>query len=265
MSDYQSGYQKNYGNNQQNRNYQQRSSGNYQHNNGQNRGAPKRREVHYDFIMPNPYRAFTIDVKFKAKEDIIKIFEEVAKKLEELGYTYRSGGNDSELDQRVSAIMSKKEVYLPWKGFNDLDSEYNYPSEKARDIANKYHPIYNELGFAVQAIVARMSHRVLGPDCLTPVDFLLCWTDDGVETHKARTTKTGTVGQVISIANDHNIPVFNFCNFDAKQRFIDYLKTVKDRQQPVKLDKGDSHTSSDHSGHTTDDASNASSDIGFDF
>lgn len=61
-------------------------------------------------------------------------------------------------------------------------------------------------------LMARNTFQVLGDlnsDVIEPSLFVVCWTKDGVETHKQRTKETGGTGQAISIADIFNIPVIN--------------------------------------------------------
>lgn len=64
-------------------------------------------------------------------------------------------------------------------------------------------------------LMARNTFQVLGDlssDVIEPSLFVVCWTKDGVETHKQRTKETGGTGQAISIADIFNIPVINLNN-----------------------------------------------------
>ena len=61
-------------------------------------------------------------------------------------------------------------------------------------------------------LMARNTFQVLGDlssDVIEPSLFVVCWTKDGIETHKQRTKETGGTGQAISIADVFNIPVIN--------------------------------------------------------
>ena len=64
-------------------------------------------------------------------------------------------------------------------------------------------------------LMARNTFQVLGDlssDVIEPSLFVVCWTKDGVETHKQRTKETGGTGQTISIADVFGIPVINVKN-----------------------------------------------------
>ena len=64
-------------------------------------------------------------------------------------------------------------------------------------------------------LMARNTFQVLGDlssDVIEPSLFVVCWTKDGVETHKQRTKETGGTGQAISIADVFGIPVINVKN-----------------------------------------------------
>jgi Na+/H+-dicarboxylate symporter len=63
----------------------------------------------------------------------------------------------------------------------------------------------------------------LGKDLKSPTQLLIIWSEDGAETARERTAKTGLTGVALSIAADLHIPVFNLQRPDAEQRLMQYL------------------------------------------
>lgn len=132
------------------------------------------------------------------------IGESLAKK----GYTLLSGGAekaDTAFEVGCDRCPGKKEIYLPWKSFNNSNSQIIAPNltnwEEAQEIASRYHPAWDKLKEAVAKLITRNTYQVLGSDLKSPVDFVLCYTPDG----KA----SGGTGQAIRIAEAFEIPVFN--------------------------------------------------------
>jgi len=105
------------------------------------------------------------------------------------------------------------ELYLPWRGFNGhLDAGLgglNEPTPRAFMRASRYHPAWNRLPPGAQKLVARNVHQVLGPDCNSPVDLVICWSPDGATEGRHTTSATGGTGTAIRIADDYAIPVLN--------------------------------------------------------
>lgn len=68
-----------------------------------------------------------------------KIGEILAKK----NFILRSGGAsgaDSAFENGCDIQNGKKEIYLPWKNFNNNSSKLYYISDKAKQIAKEFHP-----------------------------------------------------------------------------------------------------------------------------
>jgi len=123
------------------------------------------------------------------------MIEETCKILEKFGYILRSGGAPGADSTFEKYTTGEKEIYLPWRGFNDNSSEFYLDNmdiefvQKAKSMAMKYHP------------------QVLGSDLQTPVSFVVCWTQGG--------KIAGGTGQALRIAKDLSIPIFNLYDKDC--------------------------------------------------
>lgn len=136
------------------------------------------------------------------------------------GYILRSGGAPG-ADLAFETFLSNdvKNIYLPWKGFNDNKSQLYNVTTGAYSIAEKFHPAWKSLSQAGKKLHARNVYQVLGEDLNTPSDFVLCWTADFCESHETRSRETGGTGTAISIASYFNVPVFNMARKDWYKRF----------------------------------------------
>lgn len=117
--------------------------------------------------------------------------------------------------------IGTKEIYLPWKGFNQKTSEHHYVCHGAEDIASLFHPAWSTLKPAVRRLMGRNTYQMLGSDLKTKTDMVICWTPDG------RTT--GGTGQAIRMAEFYNIPVFNLGSAslnEMNERILDYMETL---------------------------------------
>jgi hypothetical protein len=137
---------------------------------------------------------------------VLAAITEVAKVLAERGYILRSGGAEGADAAFENGAGKAKEIFLPWRGFNQNDSQLYEPSQRATELAESYHPAWLSLSEAVRKLMARNTHQILGQDCNTPVDFVVCYT-------KAGAGKGGT-GQALRIAEDHQIPVIDLGFFE---------------------------------------------------
>lgn len=155
---------------------------------------------------------------------ILTLMKTYAKMLDESGFTLRSGGADG-ADSAFANATNNKDIFLPWKWFNNVDSCFTEPTDKAMALAKEVHPAWKLLSNSARLLMARNCHQVLGINLDYPSDFVLCWTPDGAETEEQTSVNTGGTGQAIRLANRWNIPVFNLKKDDAIYRLTNHLKS----------------------------------------
>lgn len=146
----------------------------------------------------------------------------IAKRLASLGYTCNSGGADGADAAFERGAVVNRQIFLPWDGFNKRNVDnltklhgggsYLVPPFN-EELVRKYHPKPSALSDAGWKFMSRNSYQVLGKDLKTPVEFVLCWTKDG--------KSSGGTGQALRIAQDHNIPIFNF--YHGYDDFVKYM------------------------------------------
>ena len=135
----------------------------------------------------------------------------IAYYLDRRGYVLRSGGA-SGADSAFDKGSTKKEIYLPWRGFNGSDSGlYDIP-EEAYKIASQILPEYSSCTDAIKRLKSRNMLQILGQDLNTPVEFVICWTQDG----KLR----GGTAAAIRLAYLREIRVFNL----ALNKDLEYIR-----------------------------------------
>jgi hypothetical protein len=118
-----------------------------------------------------------------------------ARQLESYGYILRSGGAkgaDRAFENGISNPARQEIFYAkdcqPW----------------ALEMVKKYLPgraDLNKMRPYVQKLLGRNMMQVLGEDGKHPVDFVICWTSDGLD--------SGGTGYAIRCAKAHGIPVYN--------------------------------------------------------
>lgn len=159
-------------------------------------------------------------------KDTLKTMTQLAKDLDLIGYTLRSGGADG-ADDYFERGATRKEIYLPWKMFNNNPSPLFKISQEAMALASEHHPAWDKLKDAVKKLMARNSTQVLGLELDTPSDFVVCWTPDGCESHLTRTAATGGTGLAITVASKRGIPIYNLQNQDSIDSLLFLIERLK--------------------------------------
>jgi hypothetical protein len=156
--------------------------------------------------------------------ELKSVIYEISCKLIEHDWVLRSGGAngaDEFFESAYTTLNGNKEIYIPWKGFNKSKSTLFYTPPEAFKVAKHFHSRWNYLSQAAQKLMARNVLQVLGQSLVHPVEFVICWTEDGCECQKTRNIKTGGTGQAISIAEYWDVPVINMANWNWKDRLND--------------------------------------------
>ena len=139
--------------------------------------------------------------------------------LKSKDYILRSGGApgaDTMFEEKIE--VTHKEIFLPWKGFNNNNSNVFNVDNEALYLAEKFHPNWNALSQGAQKLMARNCYQVLGKNLKTPVDFIICYTKDG--------KSSGGTGQALRIARLHKIKVFNLFN-DVENEIFNFCTIPK--------------------------------------
>lgn len=151
----------------------------------------------------------------KTPSNILNIMIKLGRLFAFKNFTLRSGGaNGADLafERGCDICNGKKEIYLPWKNFNNNDSILFNITEEAIELARNYHPHWNKLSNGVKKLHARNCYQVLGMNLDNPTDFIVCWTE-----------KSGGTQQALRIAKDYKIPIFNLINKNWNDDIINFL------------------------------------------
>lgn len=140
------------------------------------------------------------------------------------GYTLRSGGApgaDEMFETALKELLPEthkqyKEIYVPWYCFNSSTSPLCRVSEEAIAFSLQYHPNPSALNLPAQKIMGRNAYQVLGQDLKTKSDFLVCWTENGADSHSTQAVlnQSGGTGQAMRIARAHDVKIFNIKSGD---------------------------------------------------
>lgn len=133
---------------------------------------------------------------------------DIAMQLAYMKYTLRSGGaegTDTAFEKGCDHISGKKEIYLPWKGFNDNPSQLYKIDDYARSIAKEFHPFWHRLSSGAKKLHTRNVYQIVGYDWKHASRFIICYSQAG----------GGGTGQAIRIANHLNIKVIDLYEYDS--------------------------------------------------
>jgi hypothetical protein len=173
-------------------------------------------------IDPTLYLSAAITGNKEAPPEILEKVAQLAQYLESRGFTIRVGG-DGPVEDAAEVASQKKEVLLPWRGFNDKESATTFPIERAFHIAKMFHPTWDHMKKGVQSILAKNARLVMGNKMMSPATLLLCWTEDGAEDRREVTMKTGLAAHPIRIASGSGVRVFNLGRPDAESRLRHFV------------------------------------------
>lgn len=153
-----------------------------------------------------------------------------------------AGIGSRDTPENVRATIQKIAVFLERKGYTlqtgdalGADSAFASGCERKRiftvadaadlplEIAKEVHPAPWMLPPYAKRLMARTTCMVYGPELDTPVDFVLCWTDDGCNSHTTRKRETGDTGQAIELASRKGIPVINIQNVNWQDQLKEAL------------------------------------------
>ena len=154
----------------------------------------------------------------ESTKSVLDIMFKIASFLAKKNFILRSGGADgadSAFEDGCDNSKGKKEIYLPWKNFNDNSSKYYNVSDAALALAKKYHPTWESLSRGVRLLHGRNCYQVLGLDLYTPSLFVICW-------HKG----FGGTTRAVRIAKASSIPVYNLFVKSERMELKSFLRNL---------------------------------------
>ena len=130
---------------------------------------------------------------------------------------------------------SRKEIYLPWKGYNNSMSQLhpvNYPfTQIEHEFTAYHHPAWDKCSPSAKLLHCRNTRIVLGMEALhgkqvVASKFIVCWTPQGL--------MTGGTAQALRIAKTCNIPVINLGRATNPKELEQLVLDIDERQARLK-------------------------------
>lgn len=159
--------------------------------------------------------------------------EEVLHQMANLGmylankWVLRSGradGADLAFEMGCIHAQGKKEILLPWYGFNGAPTnhpDYIRPNVTPElvDFTAGFHPGWGHCSDAAKLLHMRNSCQILGLYGDAPVTMVICWTKDG--------KRGGGTGQALRIAEYYNIPIFDLALPINQKKLCDFINKAE--------------------------------------
>lgn len=208
-----------------NRNYPSQGGSKPWNNNGgrfsgsRNFSRPKEAEE----VATRLYKPYVVTTNQNAPGDVAERIRRTALVLQKNGFTARLDGMEGVSDL-LKNVVNDNEMYIPWKNFRDINSKHSYNSPSNMSIAKIFHGNFDAMKDTVKAFLSKNVRMVLGKDIKSSCMFVITWTEDGCESDKERSQRTGNMSHVIGMATAMRIPVFNFQKEDAESRLFGWLE-----------------------------------------
>lgn len=145
--------------------------------------------------------------------------------LADQGWVLRSGGAegaDTAFERGCDEVHGHKEIFLPWKGYNNNKSILYYKGKEVFDeikkqsfeLAAQYHPAWDQCSYGAKCLLARDGMQILGKDLKTPVVIVIFWSPN---------PNHGGTSQALRIAKDHKIVIFNLGDTTEREKVINRM------------------------------------------
>lgn len=142
-------------------------------------------------------------------------------------WTLRSGhaeGADMAFEEGCIAARGKKEIFLPWYGFNGAPNhhpDYLRPAatEDLAEFASSFHPAWNKCSDPAKLMHMRNCCQILGLYGDSAVSMVICWTPHG--------KRGGGTGQALRIAEHFHIPIFDLALPDTGKRLCEFVNKIE--------------------------------------
>ena len=164
-------------------------------------------------------------------DKICELLKHIGIALADREHILRSGGAkgaDRAFEIGCDIVGGSKEIYLPWKNFENNPSSLFKISDEAYKLGKKYWEIgysngnWDNVKPGTKKLMSRNIYQILGYDLKTPADFVVCYTKNG--------SGKGGTGQALRVAKDYNIPIFDFGKYtslkEARNSFNSFYKEI---------------------------------------
>lgn len=172
----------------------------------------------------------------KTPESMRPVINEIARRLDALGATLRSGGAEgADTFFQEGASSERMEIFIPesrgkrahFDGAIYFDELPTDVQDRAKMMAKRFHPNKRLQHFVLQ-LHARNSCQIFGRHMeeSDAVDFVVCWNPGGL--------KSGGTSQAMRIAHSYNIPIFNLAEEFGLAKFNIFMRKFDNNNTSTK-------------------------------
>ncbi len=186
----------------------------YQNNNGyqgnksqggQNAGWKRKPDT-----LQDPYMPIAVYVPRDATQEVKTSLYNIISKLINAGFTVRVNADDKDFFAKVQSLSDTKiEAFLPWRGFNDIQSKHTFNTITANHIAEKNFSGWEKVPKPVQGFLARNVRMLFGDNNNSIVLGLITWSPDGASAIAELTKDSGNAAFIIRVACRFKFNVVN--------------------------------------------------------
>ena len=172
-------------------------------------------------VEEEPYVPVSIFIDKDFPMEVKKELVSFANKLIQKGVTVRFNADEAEIFKIITDISTDKtEAYVPWKGFNDIQSKHYWNTVTAKAIAQANFVAWEKVPDLVKALMARNVRLLFGDKNNSPTKLLITWSPDGANKQSQVTRDTGRASFIIGLASKYYFPVLNVKNEEDKNELI---------------------------------------------
>lgn len=161
-------------------------------------------------VLQDPYMPVAIYLEKDFPEEVKSQLFDIASKMIAKKMTVRINGDDKTFIDRLRSLSEDKvEVYLPWRGFNQIESKKTFNTITSKDIASKHFLGWDKIPDSVKAIIASQVRLMFGDRNNSIALCLITWSKDGASKTSEVTKDTGRASFVIKMSSSFGFPVLN--------------------------------------------------------
>lgn len=161
------------------------------------------------------------DISLEEKEYIHWLSQIMSK----LDYTLYSGGAEGS-DTAFEQFTEKKEIFIPWKGFNNR-TEGIVPefTDKHIRMVQRIHPKYEELSEGAKKLHYRNVNQIAGKDLKSKSSLVIYCSTPKVEVFEGNTIQscTGGTRTAVVLAHLFKIPAYNIRVPEDRENLLAFL------------------------------------------
>lgn len=156
-----------------------------------------------------------------------RVIVDISKKMNALHYHLRSGGAEGADSFFEVGAGTRKEIYLPWKGFNDSMSQLHTirdeDMEKVEQWYNDYtpHRPFSEIKEGARKLFTRNYYQLVGYDN-TKSRYVFYYGDENAEG-----TVMGGTGFALYMATQLKIPIYNVKDPEQYKKIVGIINREK--------------------------------------